>query len=73
MKYYLVGVGDKKVDVIKTVRNFTGLGLKESKEVVDRSANNGGVLLNDYTSGRSLVDMVNTLRAFGATVQKSFF
>lgn len=31
----LTGIGDKKVNVIKVVRAITGLGLKESKEVVD--------------------------------------
>ena len=31
----LTAVGDKKVNVIKTVRAITGLGLKEAKGVVD--------------------------------------
>lgn len=31
----LDGVGDKKIQVIKVVRELTGLGLKEAKEVVD--------------------------------------
>ena len=31
----LSSVGDKKVNVIKVVREATGLGLKESKELVD--------------------------------------
>ncbi|WP_347489920.1 50S ribosomal protein L7/L12 [Desulfoscipio sp. XC116] len=31
----LTAVGDKKVNVIKVVREATGLGLKESKELVD--------------------------------------
>lgn len=31
----LDAVGDKKIQVIKTVRELTGLGLKEAKEVVD--------------------------------------
>ena len=31
----LAAVGDKKVNVIKTVRAITGLGLKEAKAVVD--------------------------------------
>src|SRR5690606_41061839 len=33
----LSGAGDKKVNVIKAVREITGLGLKEAKAVVDRS------------------------------------
>ena len=31
----LEGVGDKKIQDIKVVRELTGLGLKEAKEVVD--------------------------------------
>ena len=31
----LVGVGDKKIQVIKVVRELTGLGLKEAKDLVD--------------------------------------
>ncbi|KAF1083706.1 50S ribosomal protein L7/L12 [Sporotomaculum syntrophicum] len=31
----LTAAGDKKVNVIKVVREVTGLGLKESKELVD--------------------------------------
>jgi len=31
----LVSPGDKKIQVIKAVRELTGLGLKEAKEVVD--------------------------------------
>jgi large subunit ribosomal protein L7/L12 len=31
----LTGVGDKKIQVIKAVRELTGLGLKDAKELVD--------------------------------------
>lgn len=31
----LVAAGDKKINVIKVVREITGLGLKEAKELVD--------------------------------------
>jgi large subunit ribosomal protein L7/L12 len=31
----LEGIGDKKIQVIKVVRELTGLGLKEAKELVD--------------------------------------
>ena len=31
----LEGAGDKKIQVIKAVREITGLGLKEAKEMVD--------------------------------------
>jgi len=31
----LIGIGDKKIQVIKVVRAITGLGLKEAKELVE--------------------------------------
>ena len=31
----LTAIGDKKINVIKVVREITGLGLKEAKELVD--------------------------------------
>ena len=34
----LTGVGDKKIEVIKLVRDATGKGLKEAKDVVDAAA-----------------------------------
>jgi len=33
----LMGVGDKKIQVIKVVRSITNLGLKEAKELVDNA------------------------------------
>ena len=33
----LTGTGDKKIQVIKVVREITGLGLKEAKDLVDGS------------------------------------
>ena len=33
----LTGVGDKKIQVIKVVREVTSLGLKEAKDVVDNA------------------------------------
>jgi large subunit ribosomal protein L7/L12 len=32
---FLVASGDKKINVIKEVRSFTGLGLKEAKDLVE--------------------------------------
>ena len=32
---FLVAAGDKKINVIKEVRAFTGLGLKEAKDLVE--------------------------------------
>ena len=33
----LASVGDKKINVIKVVRELTGLGLKEAKDLVDNA------------------------------------
>lgn len=33
----LTGTGDKKIQVLKVVREVTGLGLKEAKDVVDKT------------------------------------
>jgi large subunit ribosomal protein L7/L12 len=33
----LAGVGEQKIEVIKVVRDVTGLGLKEAKDVVDQA------------------------------------
>ncbi|MGD8177377.1 50S ribosomal protein L7/L12 [Marinimicrobium sp. ARAG 43.8] len=33
----LTGIGEKKVNVIKAVREITGLGLKEAKEMVENA------------------------------------
>ncbi len=35
----ITGPGDKKIQVIKVVRELTGLGLKEAKELVDGAPN----------------------------------
>jgi large subunit ribosomal protein L7/L12 len=35
---FLTAVGDKKIEVIKLVRDITGKGLKESKDLVDAAA-----------------------------------
>ena len=36
----LTGFGDKKIQVIKVVRELTGLGLKEAKDLVDGAPKN---------------------------------
>lgn len=36
---HLTSIGDKKIQVIKVIREITGLGLKEAKELVDKAPN----------------------------------
>jgi len=60
----LEGVGDKKIQVIKVVRELTGLGLKEAKEVVDGAPNT----LKEAVSKEDAEAMKAKLEDVGATV-----
>ena len=60
----LTEVGGTKVAVIKAVREITGLGLKESKDIVD---NNGVVKENIATDEAN--DIKAKLEEAGATVE----
>ena len=58
----LKDVGAKKIDVIKVVRGFTGLGLVEAKAAVE----NGGVL-KENVAKEEAEKIVADLKAAGAT------
>ena len=60
----LTGVGDKKIQVIKVVRELTGLGLKEAKEAVD----NAPTTLKEAASKEDAEAMKAKLEEQGATV-----
>lgn len=60
----LKSAGDKKIDVIKTVRAITGLGLKEAKDLTEA----GGVL-KDSVSKDEAAKYKKDLEAAGATVE----
>lgn len=61
----LTGAGDKKVNVIKAVREATGLGLKEAKGMVD------GVpaAVREGASKEEAEELKAKLEAAGATVE----
>jgi large subunit ribosomal protein L7/L12 len=64
----ITATGDKKIQVIKEVRVFTRLGLKEAKDLVDRTASVPVTVLeraDRETAQRAL----EALRAAGATVE----
>ena len=61
----LAGVGDQKIKVIKAVREATGLGLKEAKELVDGAPANIKENI-DATAAHALKE---ALEAVGATVE----
>ena len=60
----LEGVGDKKIQVIKVVRELTGLGLKEAKELVDGAPGT----LKEAAAKAEAEEMKAKLEEVGATV-----
>jgi large subunit ribosomal protein L7/L12 len=61
----LMGAGDKKIQVIKVVRELTGLGLKEAKDLVDGAPKT----LKDGVSKDEAAKMKAALEEQGATVE----
>ncbi len=61
----LAGVGDKKIQVIKVVRELTGLGLKEAKDVVDSAPSN----VKEGATQEEADEMKTKLEEVGATVE----
>jgi large subunit ribosomal protein L7/L12 len=61
----LQGAGDKKIQVIKVVRELTGLGLKEAKAVVDEAPKP----VKEKVSKAEAEDMKKKLDEVGATVE----
>ncbi len=60
----LTSFGESKVKVIKVVREITGLGLKEAKDVVDNAPN----VIKEGVSKEEADDIKTKLEAEGATV-----
>ena len=60
----LAGVGDQKIKVIKVVRELTGLGLKEAKEVVDGAPK----VVKEGASKEEAEEIQKKLEAEGAKV-----
>ena len=61
----LASFGDNKVGVIKAVRGITGLGLKEAKELVEKSPSP----LKEGVAKAEAEDMKKQLEEAGATVE----
>lgn len=61
----LSATGDKKIQVIKVVRELTGLGLKEAKELVDGAPKP----VKEKVTKAEADDMKKKLEEQGATVQ----
>ena len=60
----LQAVGDKKIQVIKVVRELTGLGLKEAKDLVDGAPSN----VKEGIGKAEAAEMKAKLEEVGATV-----
>jgi len=61
----LVSAGDKKIQVIKVVREITSLGLKEAKDLVDSAPNP----VKEDVSKAEAEELVKKLEEQGATVE----
>jgi len=61
----LTGAGDKKIQVIKVVRELTGLGLKEAKDLVDGAPK----AVKEKVSKAEAAEMKTKLEEQGATVE----
>ena len=60
----LKAIGEKKVEVIKTVRAITGLGLKEAKDLVEATG-----IVKEAVSKADADKFKKDLEAAGATVE----
>ena len=61
----LTGVGDKKIQVIKVVREITGLGLKEAKGLVDEAPK----AIKEAVSKDEAEDIKNKIEEVGGVVE----
>ena len=61
----LVGAGDKKIQVIKVVREITSLGLKEAKDLVDGAPKP----VKEKVSKQEAQELKTRLEEVGATVE----
>ena len=61
----LTGAGDKKIQVIKVVRELTGLGLKEAKDLVDGAPK----AVKEKVTKAEAADMKAKLEEQGASVE----
>lgn len=64
----LKAVGEKKIEVIKAVRDITGKGLKEAKDLVDAVAN-APQLIKENVKKEEAEELKKKLEAAGAQVE----
>jgi large subunit ribosomal protein L7/L12 len=64
----LTGIGDKKIEVIKVVRDATGKGLKEAKDLVD-AAEAAPQMVKENAKKEEAEDLKKKLEEAGAKVE----
>jgi len=64
----LTAVGDKKIEVIKVVRDISGKGLKEAKDLVDAAAS-GPQMVKENVKKEEAEDLKKKFEAAGAKVE----
>jgi len=64
----LTTVGEKKIEVIKTVRDVTGKGLKDSKDLVDAAAS-GPQVVKENVKKEEAEEIKKKFEAAGAKVE----
>jgi len=64
----LTAIGDKKIEVIKVVRDITQKGLKESKDLVDASAT-GPQVVKENVKKEEAEELKKKFEAAGAKVE----
>lgn len=64
----LTGIGDKKIEVIKIVRDITGKGLKEAKDLVDKAVTEAQII-KEAVKKEEAEEMKKKFEAAGAKVE----
>jgi large subunit ribosomal protein L7/L12 len=65
----LISAGDNKIEVIKTVRAITGLGLKEAKDLVDAVASGNQKAIKEGIKKEEAAKIKSDIEAAGGKVE----
>jgi large subunit ribosomal protein L7/L12 len=66
---YLTGFGDKKIQVIKAVREVVNLGLKEAKDLVEASSTPPGKVVKEGVTKEEAQQLKAKLEGAGGTAE----
>ena len=66
---YLTGYGDRKVNVIKEVRAITGLGFRETKDLVEAATSDESLLIAHRVTGQEGRDILSKIAAAGGSAR----